>query len=109
MEFFEEMKNFIRPELVVLVPVLYFIGMGLKKAQFVPDRSIPVLLGVFGILLTGLHFVASGGFCSYRDLLLAIFAAITQGILCAGTSVYINQIVKQGGKIHEQTHGDDSI
>ena len=28
----------------------------------------------------------------------AIFTAITQGILCAGASVYINQIVKQATK-----------
>ena len=32
MELLEEIKNFIRPELLVLVPVLYLIGMGLKKS-----------------------------------------------------------------------------
>ncbi|MBS5583227.1 phage holin family protein [Pseudoruminococcus massiliensis] len=32
---------------------------------------------------------------STQDVWTAIFAAITQGILCAGASVYANQIYKQ--------------
>ena len=105
MQFSEQLKGFIRPELLVLVPVLYFIGMGLKRARFVPDRWIPVLLGIAGILLATLWLCAGGE----RDVLPTAFAAITQGILCAGASVYINQIIKQGGKADEQTHGDDSV
>ena len=33
--------------------------------------------------------------------LLAVFTGITQGVLCAGATVYVNQIVKQAGKKDE--------
>lgn len=101
MELLEEIKNFIRPELLVLVPVLYLIGMGLKKSEYTPDRHIPLLLGLAGVMLSAIWLCATEMFVTYQDVLLAIFAAITQGILCAGASVYVNQIIKQGGKIDE--------
>jgi len=33
-----------------------------------------------------------------QDIAMAIFTAITQGILIAGLSTYVNQIVKQANK-----------
>ena len=39
----ETMKELIRPELLVLIPVLYFTGMGLKKSVSVLDKHIPLL------------------------------------------------------------------
>ena len=33
-----------------------------------------------------------------QDIVMAIFTAITQGILIAGLSTYVNQIVKQANK-----------
>lgn len=77
------MTEYIQPELVILIPVLYLIGMGLKKAKVIPDKYIPIILGVVGVLLS----IAFNGE--------SIFTAITQGILCAGASTYANQIYKQ--------------
>ena len=109
MEFLEQLKNFIRPELLVLVPVLYFIGMGLKRSETVKDKHIPMLLGACGVLLSAVWVGATTVFDGYQNALMAVFAAVTQGILCAGASVYVNQLIKQGGKEDEQAHGDDSI
>lgn len=95
METFSTFKEFIRPELLVLAPVLYLIGAALKRASNVDDRKIPILLGVIGILLAGVWIAATSEFTTYRDVLLAVFGTITQGILCAGASVYVNQIIKQ--------------
>ena len=39
----ETMKELIRPELLVLIPVLYFTGMDLKKSASVLDKHIPLL------------------------------------------------------------------
>ena len=72
--------SYIKPELLVLVPVLYFLGAGLKKAEAFPDNRIPLVLGVAGILLA------------------ALYVAATQGILTAGCSVYVNQLIKQQEK-----------
>lgn len=34
---------------------------------------------------------------TWQSVLLGLFTAIVQGVLCAGASVYVNQMVKQGG------------
>lgn len=39
----EQIMNYIKPELLVVAVVLYFIGMGLKKAQTFKDKYIPLI------------------------------------------------------------------
>ena len=94
----EQIINYIYPELLILVPVLYLIGAGFKKSELVQDKQIPLLLGVLGIVLSLLYIfsVQVGTPCANR--LTAVFTAITQGVLCAGASVYVNQVIKQSGK-----------
>lgn len=89
----EEFKQFISPELLILVPVLYIIGFGVKKTKLIPDKFIPIVLGACGIVLSCLWVLGNNGFS-----VIGIFTAITQGILVAGASVYVNQIIKQGTK-----------
>ncbi|MEG1995790.1 MAG: phage holin family protein [Bacilli bacterium] len=86
----EVLKQFIQPEIMVLVPVVYLLGTAAKKSEFVQDRYIPIYLGVVSILLTGLYVLSTTLVCAA-----SIFMAITQGILVAGASVYCNQVVKQ--------------
>jgi hypothetical protein len=81
------MTDYIQPELMILIPVLYLIGMGLKKANAISDRFIPIILGAVGIALTACYELTTGQF--------NLFAAVTQGVLCAGASTYANQIYKQ--------------
>lgn len=86
------------PELLILIPVLYLIGIGIKKSK-IRDNFIPLILGAIGIILSGLYiFAVAPAFADVYAILTAIFTAITQGILCAGASVYINQIIKQSEK-----------
>ncbi len=84
-----QLQEFIKPELLVLVPVLYFIGIGLKTSK-VNNKYIPAILGAAGILLSVLYVCGTSGFG-----MISLFTAITQGILCAGLSVYVNQLFKQ--------------
>ena len=88
---FTIIKEFIKPELLVLVAVLYITGIALKKAATVNDTRIPLILGIIGILLAMLYVGATSDLSTTQDVLLAIFAGVTQGILCAGASVYTNQ------------------
>lgn len=90
--------EYIRPELLILIPVLYFVGLGLKNAEAVPDKHIPIILGIFGIFLASLYVVATSAFTSWQSGVMSVFVAATQGILAAGCSVYINQVGKQEGK-----------
>ena len=94
----ENIMNYIKPELLVLIPVLYFLGTGLKRSDAVLDKHIPLLLGAAGVALALLWVLASSDMAGAQDILQAIFAAVTQGILCAGCSVYVDQLGKQHGK-----------
>ena len=87
-------ENFIKPELLILIPVLYIIGIGLKKSK-IPDNSIPILLGIISIILSASWVLATSDIQSFKDAAYASFVSITQGILSAGASVYINQIYIQ--------------
>lgn len=90
-------QDYVKSEIVVLIPVLYLIGMGLKKSRL-NDRWIPLTLGIIGVVLSLLWVVASSQVESLRQLLEAIFTSITQGILVAGASVYANQLYRQANK-----------
>ena len=89
----ENIEDFIQPELLILVPVLYIIGAGIKNTKLINDKFIPVILGLVGIILSCFYVIATCGFSA-----MSIFTAITQGVLVAGASVYVNQVIKQGTK-----------
>ena len=90
----EILKEFVKPELLILIPVLYIIGVGLKNSKF-KDNFIPVILGVVGILLSMIYVFATSEISGSKDVLMGIFISLTQGVLVAGCSVYFNQIYKQ--------------
>lgn len=93
-----DIMSYVRPELLVVAVVLYFLGMWLKQADFIKDKYIPLVLGIVGIFVCGIYVVSVAAFATIQDILSAIFAAITQGILVAGLSNYVNQIIKQISK-----------
>lgn len=94
----EQIMNYVKPELIVVAVVLYFIGMGLKQAQAVRDKYIPIILGGTGIVLCAIWVLATSPLGTGQDIAMAVFTAIVQGILVAGLSTYINQIMKQANK-----------
>ena len=88
-----ELMEFLRPELAVLVPVLYVLGVVLKKSPL-QDWLIPFVLCVAGGVLSFLYLV-SLGVDSPADWLSLTFSAITQGVICAACSVYAKNLIKQ--------------
>ena len=94
----EQIMNYVKPELIVLAIVLYFIGMGLKKAETVKDKYIPLLLGFIGIVLCAIWVIATSPLGTMQEIAMAIFTAIVQGVLVAGLSTYVNQLIKQANK-----------
>lgn len=95
MEIYELIQEFVKPELLVLIPVLYLIGTGFKKTTLIKDKFIPVILGLVGVLLAGLWVFATTPVSGAREIIMAIFTALTQGVLLAGAAVYANQVYKQ--------------
>ena len=94
----DQIMNYVKPELLVVAIILYFLGIWLKQAEFLKDKYIPLVLGGSGILICGIWVFSTAEIAVAQDVRKAIFASVTQGILVAGLSTYVNQIVKQIGK-----------
>ncbi len=90
-------QDYIKTELLILVPVLYFIGIGLKKSKL-PDKWIPIVLGVSAVVLSAVWVIATADINGLQEVASAIFTAVTQGVLVAGASVYANQLYIQARK-----------
>lgn len=90
-------QDYIKTELLILVPVLYFIGIGLKKSKF-PDKWIPIMLGSISFILAALWVFSTSEIEGGKELAMAFFTSLTQGVLAAGTSVYANQLLVQAKK-----------
>lgn len=95
----EQIMNYVKPELIVVAVVLYFVGAGLKKAETIADKYIPLILGGVGIVLCAIWVLATCPIDTGQNIAMAVFTAIVQGILVAGLSTYVNQIIKQAQKI----------
>lgn len=94
----ELLENYIRPELLVLVAVLYLAGGALKRSSEVPDDLIPLLLGAFGVLLALLWVASTTAPSTPREWAAALFTALVQGVLVAGQAVYVHQVGHQRKK-----------
>lgn len=90
-------QEYIQSELLILVPVLYCIGIGLKKSR-IQNKRIPILLGGIAVMLSAVWVLATCDIATYKELAAAVFMAVTQGILAAGASVYANQLYQQANK-----------
>ena len=90
-------KEFIKPELLILIPVLYIVGIGLKKSKL-SDTLIPLILGGIAIVLSAAWVIATSDISTLKDVAYALFISVTQGILSAGASVYVNQLYVQSKK-----------
>lgn len=88
----EEIASYISPELLVLVPALFLVGMAIKRFGS-DDRVIPLVLGLIGMLLACLYGLATmeGG----DSVAMVLFTGLLQGIFCAAGAVYSHQCYHQ--------------
>lgn len=90
-------QEYIQSELLILAPVLYFIGIALKKSRLA-DKWIPLVLGMISVALSTVWVIANCSISGLQETAAALFTAATQGVLVAGASVYVNQIHVQANK-----------
>jgi hypothetical protein len=88
-------ESYIDSGLLVLVPVLYIIGMVMKKMQRFNSAYLPIILGILGIILSAMYFFTQLQIDDIKDVVEYLFNSIVQGILAAGASVYFNQVKRQ--------------
>ncbi len=77
-----EALTYILEKGLILIPVLNILGALIKGMEKIPDKYIPLILLVFGVL------------GAFGLMGLSVDAAV-QGVLITGAAVYGNQIVKQ--------------
>lgn len=86
-----EFQDFIKPELLLLIPILMGIASQLKAAPNVPDWVIPFTIDILGIMFAGLYV---GAVWVEGSLAMAIFTGATQGLLCALSAIGVHQTLK---------------
>jgi hypothetical protein len=90
-----DLMNYIVSEAYILIPVLYVIGVFLKKIPNIKDWLIPWILLGLGML--------GGFFLSGMQL-----SGILQGVLVAGATVFTNQLYKQTVEKSQEDPGTGS-
>lgn len=74
--------------------ICYGIAFSIKKADFIPDKWIPLILLCLGAGLGALSFATGMPSFPAQD----IITAIAVGIYSSMTAIGINQVIKQGRK-----------
>lgn len=92
-----DITTYIKPELLVLVPVLVIIGAVIKHDTQTDNRWIPLALTVIGVALSAVWVLGTMPIVAWADVATAILTAVVQGVLVAGAAVYGNQLYKQLG------------
>lgn len=87
-------SEFIHPELITLIPALYFIKSALNKAAIISPSKIQLIIVGIGIFIAALYTVAITPFESVRSVFMCVFVAATEGVIAAGCSSYAEQLLK---------------
>ena len=102
MEMMQALQEYIKPELLVLVPLMFGLGAALKADKRFPSANIPYTLAVAGMALAALYGAATAQLDGWQSVALAVFTAIVQGGLCALASVGLHQMYKQAKEKKEE-------
>ncbi|MEF9962583.1 MAG: phage holin family protein [Erysipelotrichaceae bacterium] len=81
------MNEYIKSELLIIVPVLYVIARFMDASK-VPNDKIPYVLMMVSILLAGIYTFSKIDIHSFQTILMAIFSTLVQGILLSGSAIF---------------------
>ncbi|MEG1406980.1 MAG: phage holin family protein, partial [Ruthenibacterium sp.] len=70
----EELQQYIQPELLVTIPLLYMLGIWLKRSAWFHDEKIPLTLGGFGILMALFYTLSTVPITNYQSIFSIAFA-----------------------------------
>ena len=90
-----QVTDYVKPELLVVALVLYFLDTGLKKSALIKEKYVLFLTGGIGIVICALYVFTTSPCSCPKDVAMALFTSITQGILLAGLSTYAKQMIGQ--------------
>ena len=88
-----DFTTYVKPELAVLIPALYGLGLVMKHTEKIKDNFIPAILTVVSLALSCLYVLGTEGVTTT-----SVFTAVVQGVICVAGAVYTNQLYKQSTK-----------
>lgn len=101
--FLDIFNQYAKSELMVLVPVLFVINRIILQSN-IKNKHLPIITSAVSVALCSIYTFATVEIAGISEILLAIFASITQGILYAGASIFggilinpscISSVIKQ--------------
>lgn len=93
-----DVSQYIKPEFLIMIPVLYILGVLIKNSVIIKDSLIPAALSLISVVLSLIYVLSVSEIFDLKSLMGAVFTAFTQGFLVAGATVLCNQIKKQNSK-----------
>lgn len=94
-----QIVEYIKPELLIVSIVLYFFSRMMKQSSIFDNRYIPLVNCVAGIFICGTYVVSVCPITTAQQFSMALFTAITQGILVSGISTYAFMLITNDGKL----------
>lgn len=88
----EGIMSLITADLYLFIAAVYGICFALKKAEFFPDRFIPLASVMLGVLFELPYILVNGGNVS---------EGIAKGVIVGIAAVYVANIIKQMGEKKE--------
>ena len=84
----------LKPELLIIIPFCWGVGMLLKSIKEFPNRFIPMMLCIFSLILTALFILGEN---TDTNKYIKIFTILTQSIALWATSwISYEKYIKQG-------------
>ena len=88
----EGIMSLITADLYLFIAAVYGICFALKKAEFFPDRFIPLASVILGVIFELPYILVKGGNVS---------EGIAKGVLVGIAAVYVANVIKQMGERKE--------
>lgn len=96
MEILDIFNQYARSELMVLVPVLFFLNKLIGQSK-INNQYIPFICMGASVLLCGFHIFGYTPVANFGQVMMALFATLTQGVLYAGATMFLNLVVSAVG------------
>lgn len=90
MDFTTMIMDYIKPELLILIPILWYLGRILKSSKKIADWKIPFILLFIAILFTVPWMLMFSGMT-----LMSVWFGIIQGVLIAMVQGQVYQYKQQ--------------
>ncbi len=95
MPFYDELVSLIRPELLILMPVLCFLGYLIKNKTTIASNNIPFILLGCSVFLTAVWMLGQTPITGFAQAMTLLFSILVQGSLVSAASVFAHQLYKQ--------------